>query len=129
MKRVITFGTFDLFHLGHLSLLERAKAHGDRLIVGISTNQLNQSKKGRPPVYPEEERMRIVQALRVVDEVFREESLELKEHYIRLYNAQVLVMGDDWVGRFDHLASLCEVIYLTRTPSISTTATIERIRV
>ena len=129
MKRVITFGTFDLFHLGHLSLLERARNQGDWLIVGVSTDRLNESKKGRPPVYPEGERMRIVQALRVVDEVFPEESLEQKEHYIRLYNAQVLVMGDDWAGRFDTFRNLCDVVYLPRTPSISTTATIERIRV
>jgi len=129
VKRVITFGTFDLFHLGHLSLLERARNQGDWLIVGVSTDRLNESKKGRPPVYPEGERMRIVQALRVVDEVFPEESLEQKEHYIRLYNAQVLVMGDDWAGRFDTFRNLCDVVYLPRTPSISTTATIERIRV
>lgn len=129
MKRVITFGTFDLFHLGHLSLLERAKNQGDWLVVGVSTDKLNQEKKGRPPVYSEGERMRIVQALRVVDEVFAEESLEQKEHYVRLYNAQVLVMGDDWAGKFDGLRNLCEVVYLPRTPSISTTGTIERIRV
>lgn len=129
MKRVITFGTFDLFHLGHLSLLERAKNQGDWLVVGVSTDKLNQDKKGRPPVYSEGERMRIVQALRVVDEVFAEESLEQKEHYVRLYNAQVLVMGDDWAGKFDGLRNLCEVVYLPRTPSISTTGTIERIRV
>lgn len=129
MKRVITFGTFDLFHLGHLSLLERAKNLGDWLVVGVSTDRLNQEKKGRRSVYTEGERMRIVQALRVVDKVFPEESLEQKAHYVRLYNAQILVMGDDWAGRFDELQTLCTVVYLPRTPSISTTATIERIRV
>jgi choline-phosphate cytidylyltransferase len=129
MKRVITFGTFDLFHLGHLSILERARELGDWLVVGVSTDELNRGKKGRPPVYSETERMRIVRALRVVDAVFPEESLERKRQYIRDYQADILVMGDDWTGRFDDLRDVCSVVYLPRTPSISTTATIERIRV
>lgn len=129
MSRVITFGTYDLFHLGHLSLLERARAQGDWLVVGVSTDALNKSKKGRPPIYSESERMRIVAALRAVDEVFPEESLEAKREYILRYKADILVMGDDWAGRFDELNDICRVVYLPRTPSISTTATIERIRV
>ena len=128
MRSVITFGTFDVFHVGHLSILERAAELGDRLVVGISTDALNFSKKQRNPVYDETERTRIVRALRCVDEVFLEESLELKASYIRKFNADVLVMGDDWTGRFDDLNSLCEVIYLPRTPSVSTTAVIEKIR-
>ena len=128
MKRVITFGTFDVFHIGHLRLLERAAGFGDFLIVGVSTDALNISKKGRAPVFPQTERADIIQALRCVDDVFFEESLEEKADYIRLHRADILVMGDDWIGHFDDMKSLCEVIYLPRTPSISTTAVIERVR-
>lgn len=128
MKRVITFGTFDILHVGHLRILERARAYGDHLTVGISSDQLNISKKGRAPVYCFDERAAIVAALRVVDNVFSEDSLELKAEYIQKYQSDVLVMGDDWEGRFDHFNDLCEVIYLPRTPAISTTATIEKIR-
>ncbi len=126
--RVITFGTFDLFHYGHLRLLERARAHGQSLIVGLSTDELNEFKKGRKPVYAYPEREAILRGLRVVDQVFAEESLDAKADYIREQQADILVMGDDWRGRFDHLADICDVVYLTRTPSISTTATIERIQ-
>ncbi|MCY1635842.1 MULTISPECIES: adenylyltransferase/cytidyltransferase family protein [Marinifilum] len=128
MKRVITFGTFDLFHIGHLRILERARAQGDYLIVGISTDALNFSKKQKNPIYTEKDRMRIIESLKVVDEVFYEESLELKGEYIKKYNADVLVMGNDWEGRFDEFKSLCEVVYLERTPSISTTEIIEIIK-
>ncbi|WP_282015906.1 adenylyltransferase/cytidyltransferase family protein [Marinifilum flexuosum] len=128
MKRVITFGTFDLFHIGHLRILERARAQGDYLIVGISTDALNFSKKQKNPIYTEKDRMRIIESLKVVDEVFYEESLELKGEYIKKYNADVLVMGNDWEGRFDEFKSLCEVVYLKRTPSISTTEIIEIIK-
>lgn len=127
-KRVVTFGTFDVFHVGHLRLLERARAQGDCLIVGISTDELNRSKKQRDPVYSLAERMEIVSGLRCVDEVFAEESLELKREYLLRYRASVLVMGDDWQGRFDEFSDICEVRYLTRTPAISTTVTIEKIR-
>jgi choline-phosphate cytidylyltransferase len=126
--RVATFGTFDVFHVGHLSILERARKLGDFLAVGISTDALNLSKKGRAPVFPEDERLRIVAALRCVDHVFLERSLEAKRDYLRELQADILVMGDDWRGRFDDLADVCEVVYLPRTPSISTTATIEKIR-
>lgn len=128
MTRVITFGTFDVFHIGHLRLLERARALGDHLSVGVSTDALNLRKKGRAPIYPQEERMRIVGALKVVDVIFLEESLESKRDYLREQRANVLVMGDDWRGRFDEFQDLCEVVYLERTPAISTTATIEKIR-
>lgn len=124
----ITFGTFDVFHVGHLRILERAASFGGRLIVGVSTDQLNINKKGRPPVYPQDERMAIVAALKCVDEVFFEESLELKGQYITDKAADFLVMGDDWQGKFDDFSNLCEVVYLTRTPSISTTEVIEKIR-
>lgn len=128
MKRIITFGTFDVFHIGHLSILERAASLGSHLIVGVSTDALNAAKKGRNPVYSQEERIAIVRALRCVDEAFFEESLEQKRAYIARFEADVLVMGDDWTGRFDNLRACCEVVYLPRTPSVSTTAVIERIR-
>jgi choline-phosphate cytidylyltransferase len=118
---VITFGTFDLFHLGHLRILERARSFGTQLVVGVSTDDLNMDKKGFYPVFKQTDRLAIVASLRVVDAVFLEESLEKKADYIKEYNARVLVMGDDWAGRFDDLAGLCEVVYLPRTTGISTT--------
>ncbi|WP_435549102.1 adenylyltransferase/cytidyltransferase family protein [Desulfobacterium sp. N47] len=128
-ERVITFGTFDVFHVGHLRILERARKFGNYLMVGVSTDALNFSKKGRIPFYNQDERMEIISALSCVDEVFLEESLELKRHYINIYKADVLVMGDDWAGKFDEFKDICSVIYLPRTPSISTTAVIEKIRI
>lgn len=127
VKRVITFGTFDVLHVGHLRILQRARALGDYLIVGVSSDELNVKKKGRLPVFTEAERMTLIGSLRCVDRVFLEESLELKGHYIQRERADVLVMGDDWAGRFDELGDLCEVVYLPRTPAISTTAVIEKI--
>ncbi|GAA3619603.1 MULTISPECIES: adenylyltransferase/cytidyltransferase family protein [Kineosporia] len=127
MTTVITFGTFDVLHIGHLRILERAKAHGDRLVVGVSSDALNMSKKGRNPIFSENERTALIQALEVVDEVFIEESLELKADYVKKFGADILVMGDDWTGRFDWIKEHCEVVYLPRTPSISTTAVIEKI--
>ncbi len=126
-KTVITFGTFDVFHIGHLRVLERAASLGDRLVVGVSSDALNLAKKDRRPIFPQHERIRIVAALGVVDEVFVEESLELKRQYILEHHADVLVMGDDWAGRFDEFNDVCSVIYMPRTPSVSTTAIIERI--
>lgn len=128
MVTVITFGTFDVFHVGHLRILERARSLGDKLVVGVSTDALNVSKKGRSPVYPERERMDIVGALKCVDEVFFEVSLALKRDYIQQHSADILVMGDDWKGRFDEFSIVCKVVYFERTPSISTTELIERIR-
>lgn len=125
MRTVITFGTFDVFHVGHLRLLDRARALGDRLVVGVSSDELNVRKKSRTPIYSESDRQEILLGLSCVDEVFLEESLELKRRYIQECNAQVLVMGDDWAGAFDHLSDVCEVIYLPRTPSVSTTQIIE----
>ena len=127
-KVVITFGTFDVFHIGHLRILERAASFGSRLVVGVSTDQLNIEKKGRPPVYSQNERMEIVAALKCVDDTFFEESLEMKEQYIVDKSADFLVMGDDWRGKFDQFDALCKVVYLPRTPSISTREVIEKIR-
>ncbi|MAQ14522.1 MAG: glycerol-3-phosphate cytidylyltransferase [Sandaracinus sp.] len=124
---VITFGTFDVFHVGHLRVIERAAALGDRLVVGVSADALNVSKKGREPVFSQDERLAIVGALRWVDEVFVEESLELKRDYIVAHGARTLVMGDDWTGKFDEFEDICQVVYLPRTPAISTTAIVEKI--
>lgn len=128
MKRVITFGTYDVFHVGHINLIERASKLGDYVIVGVSSDALNYSKKKRYPIYKEADRLKIISSLKFVDEVFLEESLELKLEYIRKYNADLLVMGDDWEGRFDWVKNECEVIYLPRTPSISTTEIIEVVK-
>jgi len=125
---VLTFGTFDVFHVGHLRILERAASFGSRLVVGVSTDELNICKKGRRPVYHQDERMEIVAALKCVNDVFFEESLDLKSKYIKDWSADILLMGDDWGGKFDHFTNLCEVMYLPRTPSISTTEVIEKIR-
>lgn len=128
MITVVTFGTFDVFHVGHLRILERAASFGTRLVVGVSTDSLSLAKKGRQPVYPEDHRIAIIRALRCVDEAFFEESLEAKREYVTVHRADILVMGDDWAGRFDWLKDVCNVVYLPRTPSVSTTAVIERIR-
>jgi glycerol-3-phosphate cytidylyltransferase len=128
MTKVITFGTYDVFHLGHLRLLERAANYGDSLVVGVSSDALNIKKKGRAPVYKQQDRMDIIAALKVVDKVFLEEDLELKMEYIKEQKADVLVMGDDWAGRFDFCKAICDVVYLERTPSISTTELIEVIK-
>ncbi|MFW7415043.1 adenylyltransferase/cytidyltransferase family protein [Demequina sp. SO4-18] len=128
MRRVLTFGTFDLFHIGHVNMLLRAAELGDHLTVGVSSDALNFSKKGRYPVYREEHRMAIVASLACVHDVFVEESLDLKGDYIREHRADVLVMGDDWAGKFDHYRELCEVVYLPRTAEVSTTDIIQSIR-
>ena len=127
MTTVITFGTFDVFHVGHLRVLERARAFGDRLVVGVSADALNLRTKDRLPVFSEAERLEIVAALKCVDEVFVEESLEQKREYILEHEADVLVRGDDWAGKFDEFGDVCRVEYLPRTPAISTTALIEKI--
>jgi glycerol-3-phosphate cytidylyltransferase len=128
MKTIITFGTYDLLHVGHIRLLSRARELGDRLVVGVSSDQLNFSKKNKYPEFSQQERMEIISMIKGVDQVFVEESLELKASYLKEYSADILVMGDDWEGKFDHLSSICQVVYLPRTPSISTTAIIEKTR-
>lgn len=127
-RRVITFGTFDLFHYGHLRLLMRAATLGDYLLVGISSDEFNVKKKGFRTLFSLAERTEIVSALRCVDEVFVEESMEHKCQYIVQHRADVLVMGGDWEGYFDDLRDICEVVYLPRTKDISTTALKERMR-
>ncbi len=127
-KRIITFGTFDVFHIGHINILERARKQGDYLVVGVSSDQLNFTKKQRYPIYPQDQRVKILESLRFVDEVFIEESLEFKAKYIAQYRADALVMGDDWAGKFNDMQEHCEVVYLPRTPSISTSEIIEVVK-
>ena len=126
-RTVITFGTFDVFHVGHVRVLNRSAALGDRLVVGVSSDKLNFAKKGRNPVFNQEERLEIVGNVKAVDEVFIEESLEQKRDYLLEHQADILVMGEDWSGEFDYLNDICQVVYLPRTPSVSTTAIIEHI--
>ncbi|MFK4770535.1 adenylyltransferase/cytidyltransferase family protein [Rhizobium sp. ZW T2_16] len=128
MKRIITFGTFDVLHVGHIRILQRARLLGNHLTVGISTDALNWSKKQKKTVYSQFDRLEIVKAVAGVDEVFFEHSLEEKGEYIKQHAADVLVMGDDWAGRFDEFKSLCEVVYLPRTEGISTTQLLAEIR-
>jgi glycerol-3-phosphate cytidylyltransferase len=120
MKTILTYGTFDLFHVGHLNILERLSAMGDRLIVGVSTDEFNELK-GKESIFSYSERVRIVGALSCVDGVIPEESWDQKESDIKNYNVTMLGMGDDWHGKFDYLLTLCEVFYLPRTVSVSTT--------
>ncbi len=128
MKKIITFGTFDVFHVGHVRILQRAASMGNHLTVGVSSDQLNKSKKGRLPIYSENDRMEIIGSMKCVDKIFVEDSLELKDQYIKKYGAHTLVMGDDWKGLFDEFKSICEVVYIPRTPSISTTEIIEVVK-
>lgn len=120
MTTIITYGTFDLFHIGHLRLLDRAAALGDRLVVGVSTDEFNLQKE-KSCVHPYEERAAIVGALRMVDEVFPESSWDQKIDDIKRFGANTFLMGSDWEGRFDYLREYCNVVYLPRTPSVSTT--------
>ncbi|MDD3044940.1 MAG: glycerol-3-phosphate cytidylyltransferase [Candidatus Delongbacteria bacterium] len=127
MKKVITYGTFDLFHYGHLRILERARYYGDYLIVAVSTDEFN-ALKGKICTYPYEHRSKIVAALKFVDEVIPENNWEQKIDDIKNNGVDVFVMGNDWEGKFDFLKKYCEVIYLPRTDNISTTQIKEDIR-
>lgn len=120
MRKVITYGTFDLFHMGHLRLLERLRALGDHLTVAVSTDAFN-AQKGKTSVVCYEERAHIVRALRCVDEVIPENRWEQKRDDILSHEIAVFGMGGDWTGKFDELKDLCEVVYLPRTDGISTT--------
>lgn len=116
----ITYGTYDLFHVGHVRLFERIKQRFDRLLVAVSTDEFN-ALKGKRSVVPFEERIEIVRACRHVDLAIPESGWDQKARDIVAHGADAFVMGDDWAGRFDELAALCEVIYLPRTPGISST--------
>jgi len=115
---VITYGTFDMFHIGHLRLLERMRELGDRVIVGVSTDEFN-AKKGKQALIPYEDRCRIVSALKCVDLVIPEFCWEQKVRDIQEHDVDIFVMGDDWRGKFDFLRSYCSVVYLERTKGIS----------
>ena len=122
MKRVITYGTFDLLHYGHINLLTRAKALGDYLIVALSTDEFNWNMKGKKCYFTYEQRKKMLEALRVVDLVIPEETWEQKAEDVKLYKIDTFVIGKDWEGKFDFLKDQgVEVVYLERTPEISTT--------
>ena len=121
MRRIITYGTFDLLHYGHINLLRRAKALGDYLIVGLSTDEFNRNLKSKEHYFDYRERELMLYAIRYVDLVIPEENWEQKPDDIKLYKVDVFVMGDDWAGKFDYLREYCEVVYLTKTPEISST--------
>ena len=122
MKRILTYGTFDLLHYGHIRLLQRARALGDYLIVGLSTDEFN-AQKGKAAFHDYETRKRMLEAIRYVDLVIPEKNWEQKAQDVKDYHVDVVVMGSDWAGseRFEYLRSPCEVVYLDRTPGISTT--------
>ena len=122
MKTVVTYGTFDLFHVGHVEMLRRARSLGDRLIVGCSTDEFN-SAKGKQAIFKFEERAEILRSCRFVDHVFAEESWEQKVDDIKEKQVSIFTIGDDWLGQFDYLSeeTSCVVTYLSRTPNISTT--------
>lgn len=121
MKKVITYGTFDLLHYGHINLLQRAKALGDYLIVALSTDEFNSIEKNKVTYFTYEERKRLLEAIRYVDLVIPEENWEQKITDVQEYRVDTFVIGDDWTGKFDFLKEYCEVVYLERTPVISTT--------
>lgn len=120
MKTVITYGTFDLFHVGHVRLLKRLSELGDRLLVGVSSDEFNE-RKGKSSFFSYEERAEIVASCKYVDEVFPECDWEQKLDDIAKFNVQIFAMGNDWEHKFDYLSKYCDVIYLERTEDISTT--------
>lgn len=120
MKKVITYGTFDLLHYGHIELLRRAKELGDYLVVAISSDEFN-ALKGKTSHFDYEKRAEMLRAIRYVDEVIPENNWEQKQTDIIDHKIDVFVMGSDWRGKFDELAELCKVVYLERTPNISST--------
>lgn len=126
MKVVITYGTFDLFHVGHVRLLERLSKLGDKLIVGISSDEFNKLK-GKKSFFSYDERAEIVKSCKFVDGVFPEHDWEQKKEDVLKYNASIFAMGDDWFGKFDFLKEYCDVVYLERTKNISTTDIKERL--
>ncbi len=122
MKRVITYGTFDLLHYGHINILRRAKELGDYLIVALSTDEFNTIQKGKTTYFPYERRKELLESIRYVDLVIPEENWEQKVTDMHEYHVDTFVMGDDWIGKFDYLKDEgVEVVYLPRTPEISTT--------
>ena len=121
MRTILTYGTFDLLHIGHINLLKRAKALGDRLIVALSTDEFNLVEKNKTCAASYEDRKTILESLRFVDLVIPEENWEQKSTDVITHNVDVFVIGDDWTGHFDFLKDKCEVVYLPRTANVSTT--------
>lgn len=121
MRKIITYGTFDLLHYGHINLLQRAKSLGDYLIVALSTDEFNSREKNKTTYFTYQERKRLLEAIRYVDLVIPEENWEQKVSDVKELKVDTFVIGDDWKGKFDFLKAHCEVVYLERTPEISTT--------
>ena len=121
MKKVITYGTYDLLHYGHINLLRRARELGDYLIVALSTDEFNWREKRKKCYFTYEQRKQLLEAIRYVDLVIPEENWEQKVSDVREFRVDTFVIGDDWEGKFDFLKPYCEVVYLPRTPEISTT--------
>lgn len=121
MKRIITYGTFDLLHYGHINLLRRAKEQGGYLIVALSTDEFNWNSKQKKCYFSYEKRKALLEAIRYVDLVIPENSWDQKSRDVKLFQVDKFVIGDDWKGKFDFLTEHCEVVYLERTPEISTT--------
>ncbi|MBU3160250.1 glycerol-3-phosphate cytidylyltransferase [Clostridium frigoris] len=120
MKKVITYGTFDLLHYGHINVLKKARELGDYLIVALSTNEFN-AIKGKECYFSYDQRKKLVEAIRYVDLVIPEDSWEQKVHDVKEFKVDVFTIGNDWSGKFDFLKEYCDVVYLSRTPEISTT--------
>lgn len=129
MKRILTYGTFDLLHYGHINLLKRAKALGDYLVVAVSTDDFNEIK-GKKAYHNYETRKMMLEAVRYVDLVIPEENWEQKIDDVKKYDIDIVVMGSDWAGsdRFDYLKEYCEVVYLPRTEGVSTTKIKEELK-
>lgn len=121
MRRVITYGTFDLLHYGHINLLQRARALGDYLVVALSTDEFNWNSKNKKTYFTYDIRKKLLESIRYVDLVIPEENWEQKISDVQFYKIDAFVIGDDWEGKFDFLKDYCEVVYLSRTPEISTT--------
>jgi glycerol-3-phosphate cytidylyltransferase len=121
MKKILTYGTFDLLHYGHFELLRRARELGDYLVVAVSTDEFN-AEKGKGSHFPYEKRVEMLQAIRYVDEVIPEKTWDQKVNDVKENKIDVFVMGSDWDGKFDNLKDYCEVVYLARTPDVSSTA-------
>lgn len=120
MKTILTYGTFDVVHIGHINLLRRARALGDRLIVGLSTDEFNAGKH-KESLLDYENRKAVLESIRYVDLVIPETCWEQKSDDVREHDVDIFVIGDDWTGKFDFLGEWCEVVYLSRTADISST--------